>query len=192
MQSCQDTTIDAFNEYVNGLRVSKDVDARLTLTTFDSESLDVVRENVHVSDFPELSRRDYQPRAMTPLFDAIWHAVRRADLQPKRDGETVSLVILTDGMENASKEFRVADVRKLLDDRRNQGWLILFIGADLASFEDAVQMGQAASMNLSSAKGAMRNAMKASAALQARYAKGDRGGYTAEERAAAQDPDINI
>ncbi len=192
MQSCQDTTIDAFNEYVNGLRVSKDVDARLTLTTFDSESLDVVRENVHVSDFPELSRRDYQPRAMTPLFDAIWHAVRRADLQPKRDGETVSLVILTDGMENASKEFRAADVRKLLDERRAQGWLILFIGADLESFKDAETIGQAMGYSLSSKKASMRNAMKASAALQARYAKGDRDGYTAEERSAAQDPDINI
>jgi hypothetical protein len=192
MQSCQDTTIDAFNEYVNGLRVSQDVDARLTLTTFDSESLDVVHENTHVSDFPELSRRDYQPRAMTPLFDAVWHAVRRADLQPKREGETVSLVILTDGMENASREFCAADVRKLLDERRQQGWLILFIGADLDNFKDAESMGQAASRNLSSAKGAMRNAMKASAALQARYAKGDRGGYTPEERAAAQDPDAKL
>jgi hypothetical protein len=43
MESCRDTTIDAFNEYVMGLRRSDEVDARLSLTIFDSTSIDTLQ-----------------------------------------------------------------------------------------------------------------------------------------------------
>ena len=71
MENCRDTAIDAFNEYVMGLRRSDEVDARLTLTIFDSHSIDTLQHLEPAKSFMELSRANYVPRASTPLLDAI-------------------------------------------------------------------------------------------------------------------------
>jgi Mg-chelatase subunit ChlD len=44
---------------------------------------------------------DYEPRGNTPLFDAIGECVRRVE----ENGRAITVVVITDGMENASKEF---------------------------------------------------------------------------------------
>jgi hypothetical protein len=40
MESCRDTAIGAFNEYVNSLRLNGDLAARISLTIFDDRSID--------------------------------------------------------------------------------------------------------------------------------------------------------
>lgn len=94
MESCRDTTIDAFNEYVMGLRRSDDVDARISLTIFDSHSIDALAHAEPAKSFMELSKQNYIPRASTPLLDAIGHAVAETDKVQLRDGEKIALVIL--------------------------------------------------------------------------------------------------
>ena len=74
MESCRDTTIDAFNEYVMGLRRSDEVDARISLTIFDSQSIDLLQHAEPAKSFMELTRHNYVPRASTPLLDAIGRA----------------------------------------------------------------------------------------------------------------------
>lgn len=186
MQSCRETTIDAFNEYVNGLRVSADVDARLSLTTFDSVGFDAVQHAEPAKSFIELTRHNYMPRASTPLLDAIGHVVSKMDEVSLRDGEKVSLVILTDGLENASKEHTKDSIRKLLTDRQdNKGWLITFLGADVDAFAEAGAIGIHADKYLSLKKSKLREAMQYAAASQARFVElGDlaAGGFTAAER----------
>ncbi|MBK8545383.1 MAG: hypothetical protein IPL62_18735 [Caulobacteraceae bacterium] len=68
MENCRDTTIDAFNEYVMGLRRSDEVDARVTLTIFDSNGIDTLQHVEPAKSFMELSRDNYVPRASTPLL----------------------------------------------------------------------------------------------------------------------------
>ncbi|WP_395644534.1 hypothetical protein [Terricaulis sp.] len=186
MESCRDTTIDAFNEYVMGLRRSDDVDARLSLTIFDSQSIDAVQHVEPAKSFIELSRQNYVPRASTPLLDAIGHAVAKTDEVALRSGEKVSLVILTDGMENASKEHTKETIRKLLTDRQdNKGWLVTFLGADVDAFTEAGAIGVHADKYLQLKKSKLRVAMQYAAASQMRFAEsGDLnvGGFTAAER----------
>src|SRR5262249_36614157 len=118
MESCRDITIDAFNEYVMGLRRSDEFDARLTLTTFDSTSIDTLSHAEAAKSFLELTRQTYVPRASTPLLDAIGHAVADMDKITPRADEKIALVILTDGHENASTEHTKETIRKLLADRQ--------------------------------------------------------------------------
>lgn len=192
MENCRDATIDAFNEYVNGLRVSTEVDARLSLTTFDSEGIDLICDAAPAAQAPELNRRTYVPRAMTPLFDAIGRVVTHTDKIALRDGEKVTLVILTDGQENASKEFTKEAIRKLLDGRRDdKGWLILFLGADIDAFAEAGAIGMAQSVSLRVDKRSLKGAMKATRQMQERFAKGaspQSAAYTDEERREAGEP----
>ena len=186
MESCRDTAIDAFNEYVMGLRRSDDVDARLSLTIFDSTSIDTLQRAEPARTFLELSRASYVPRASTPLLDAIGHVVADIDQAQLRADEKVALVILTDGFENASKEHTKETIRALLTDRQdNKGWLVVFLAADIDAFAEAGAIGIQGDKYMRLKKGKLRQAMGYAAASQARYTRtGDlnAGDFTQEER----------
>ena len=186
MESCRDTTIDAFNEYAMGLRRSDTVEARMTLTTFDSESIDRIQHVEPAKSFVELSRNTYVPRASTPLLDAIGHAVADIDKVNLRKDEKVALVILTDGMENASKEHTKETIRKLLTDRQDsKNWLVTFLGADIDAFADAHAIGIQASNYLALKKSNLSAAMRNTQASQMRYAVSGKqadAAFTANER----------
>lgn len=175
MEGCRDTTIDAFNEYVMGLRRSEEVDARVTLTIFDSNSIDTLQHAGPAKGFMELSRQNYVPRASTPLLDAIGHAVAHLDTVALRPNEKVGLVILTDGFENASKEHTKETIKKLLTDRQdNKGWLVTFLGADIDAFAEAGAIGIKGGKYLRLKKGKLRESMAYARAAQERYsATGD-------------------
>jgi hypothetical protein len=186
MENCRDTAIDAFNEYVMGLRRSDEVDARLSLTIFDSQSIDTIQHAEPAKNFMELSRANYVPRASTPLLDAIGHVAAEIDKVALRKDEKVALVILTDGFENASKEHTKETIKKLLTDRQdNKGWLVTFLGADVDAFTEAQAIGIQGGKYLALKKGKLREAMRHASASQTRYAQtGDikHGDFTAEER----------
>lgn len=186
MENCRDTTIDAFNEYVMGLRRSDDVDARISLTIFDSQSIDTIQRLEPAKTSLELSRQTYVPRASTPLLDAIGTVVAEMDGVELRSGEKVALVILTDGMENASKEHTKSSVRALLTDRQdNKGWLVTFLAADIDAFTEAGAIGIKSDKYLRLKKAKLREAMQYAAASQTRYTRtGDinAGDFTAAER----------
>ncbi|MEZ5961926.1 MAG: vWA domain-containing protein [Hyphomonadaceae bacterium] len=171
MENCRDTTIDAFNEYVMGLRRSDEVDARVTLTIFDSHSIDTLQQAEPAKSSLELNRQSYVPRASTPLLDAIGHAVADIDKVALRTDEKVGLVILTDGFENASKEHTKETIRKLLMDRQdNKGWLVTFLGADIDAFAEAGSIGIKGGQYLALKKGKLRQSMEYARASQERYA----------------------
>lgn len=190
MENCRDTTIDAFNEYVMGLRRSDDVDARLSLTIFDSQSIDTLQSAEPAKTFMELTRQNYVPRASTPLLDAIGHVVADIDKTALRAGEKAALVILTDGLENASREHTKETIRKLLTDRQdNKGWLVTFLGADVDAFADAGAIGVHPGKYLSLKKANLKAALHSAQASQARYTRSgnlNEGDFTASEQAEAQ------
>lgn len=186
MESCRDTTIDAFTEYVMGLRRSNHVDARLSLTIFDSESIDLLQNAEPAASFLELNRNTYVPRASTPLLDAIGHVVAEIDKVALRPGEKVALTILTDGLENASKEHTKDTIKKLLTDRQdNKGWLVTFLGADVDAFAEAGAIGIRSGKYMSLRKGKLKESMRYAAASQTRYAQSgnlNAGDFLDEER----------
>jgi hypothetical protein len=193
MENCRDTTIDAFNEYVMGLRRSDEVDARVTLTIFDSHSIDTLQHIEPAKSFMELNRQNYVPRASTPLLDAIGHAVAEIDKVELRPNEKIGLVILTDGAENASKEHTKETIRKLLTDRQdNKGWLVTFLGADIDAFAEAGAIGIKGGNYLALKKAKLRESMAYARASQERYAgSGDisQGEFQqAERQDANEDP----
>lgn len=186
MESCRDTAIDAFNEYVMGLRRSDEVDARLSLTIFDSTSIDTLARAEPARTFLELSRANYVPRASTPLLDAIGKVVADMDQVELRPGEKAALTILTDGFENASTEHTKETIRALLKDRQdNKGWLVTFLAADVDAFTEAGAIGIEAGRYLKLKKGKIRAAMGYAARSQSSYAKSGKlseGDFTQAER----------
>ena len=98
MGSCVPATLDAYNEYMNSLRIDEPK-ARVSLVLFDTDyhrtsSIETVYSNKKASAVPTLTRNVYQPRGGTPLYDAIGFTMGkiRAVAEPgDRDWETVSI-----------------------------------------------------------------------------------------------------
>jgi Mg-chelatase subunit ChlD len=68
---------------------------------------------------------------MTPLYDAVGRGVGILDeALGGKPGKAV-LVIMTDGLENASREFDHIRITDLVKKRQEAGWLVVFLGEGL-------------------------------------------------------------
>lgn len=142
MGGTENSTIKAINDYVDGVAKDAEISSRVSLTLFDTEGIDLIANNVRGREFKPLDRDTYKPRASTPLYDAIGQTVLKIDEQTRRDGENVVLVILTDGMENASRQFNKAKIDAMLKDRQEKkNWLVIYLGAEHDAFAQAGSIG---------------------------------------------------
>lgn len=80
----------------------------------------------------KLTRFNYIPRGTTPLYDAIGKAISEGvRLQTVHKSDRVTIMIQTDGAENASKEYNHFSIQQLIAAKKAAGWEIVFLGADL-------------------------------------------------------------
>jgi len=176
MKSCRDSTIDAFNEYVSSLANDPDVDAAVSLSLFDSGHAQALRlklvfDGKKAADMPKLTRETFVPAGGTPLNDAIGKTVERIDGEWHRPGEGIALVILTDGQENASKEFTKDAIKKLLDGRqKDKNWLVIYLGANQDAFAEGAVRGMSAANTMGYSVQNVGATMKAAARSTAMYA----------------------
>jgi hypothetical protein len=158
MASIWTETLSSINAYVEQLATNK-VDARITLAMFDSQDgthFDVIRKSTDVKEWNPISERDASPRGYTPLFDAIGRLMGLANADAV---EKTSIIIVTDGQENASREVTREGAKVLLDQARAKGWDIVFLGANFDAFAQAATVGTVADHTLNIAPGSMRAAM---------------------------------
>lgn len=149
MEECRDATISAINEYVGTLHADPAVSARISLTLFDSEGIDLLHDRAKPRDVPRLTRQSFVPRGMTPLNDAIGRTVAEIARTPPRPDERVAFVILTDGLENASKEYSREAVRRLLESvQKDRNWLVIYLGANQDAFAEGAARGMAAATTM--------------------------------------------
>ena len=150
MEETRAGTISGYNEYIKGLRADKKSEYSVTLMQFDSAGLasepelTVSYEDKPLAKVPKLTTTTYEPRGMTPLYDAIGECARRVDAK----GRAVTILIITDGHENASKEFTQEAVKALIKQKEAQGWTVAFLGANIDSYTVGASVGVSA-MNVS-------------------------------------------
>ena len=136
MEPLAASTIDSVNGFLAKQRAHPGA-LRLSLADFDSqEPFRTVIDAVPIAEVLDLTENDYQPRGGTPLLDAIGRGVERCDARIVLDpDEDQVLVIITDGLENASTDYDGDTISKLLDARQEAGWAVLFLGANQDSFD---------------------------------------------------------
>jgi len=135
MNGHREQTIQSVNSFLK-VQKESDVDTKITTCFFN----DIVKTNQpkFVRDHGELTLNDVHCSGYTALYDAIGHTITRH--QPV-SGELTMVAIMTDGMENASKDYSLADVKRLIEEKTKEGWLFTFLGADLTSSRDADELG---------------------------------------------------
>ena len=115
-----------------------------TLCLFNT-AVKFVHKNINGKDIPMLSKDDYKPNGMTALYDAIGESV---NFQLEQSPTNVLAVILTDGEENSSQKYKKSDIKILLNKmEKENGWKIMYLGANQDSFKVANGIGVCSSAN---------------------------------------------
>lgn len=139
-----DEAISGFNSFLKDQRRCEGK-ARLSLTLFDHEYTPVI-QSMSLDSVPFLDENNYEPRGTTALLDAVGRSIddckQRRQKMPKASASNrVIVVVLTDGLENASKDYDYKRVKKLIEQQKKSGWEFLFLASDLESSKDAENFG---------------------------------------------------
>jgi uncharacterized protein YegL len=135
MSSIARQAIDGVNETIGSIRSAQeknpDQKHMVTLVAFCGCEMKVIYDNVPVAEAKTLTDKDYRPCCMTPLYDAVGSTITRIHSLKSSDDNSLALVtIITDGYENASREFTLTALKSLIDSYKEQGWQFTYIGAD--------------------------------------------------------------
>ena len=167
MQSIRDDVIGGFNAFLLEQQALPGK-ATLTLVQFDSQDpYEVLCRFLPIGEAKPLTPATYVPRASTPLLDALGQgiydlALALADMGEGRPDKVV-FVVITDGQENASREYTREQVVALIEEKQAAGWEFVFLSADLEAIGEAMRVGFAAHHTLAFDKDAAgtRNAWRA-------------------------------
>lgn len=206
MQSIKTDTQGGFDAYIESQK-GQPGRCTVTLAQFDDQ-YEEVYAGLDIAAVPPL---DLQPRNMTALNDSIATLIRSTGdylsaLPEKQRPGTVVVGIMTDGHENASKEWTRAGVKALIEQQEGQyNWTFSYLGANQDAVEVGATLGIAAERSLTYGTGNVADAMVAysasSTTLRAAVAAGlhvdqarAKAGYSPAQRAAAAgnaDPDTS-
>lgn len=145
MSNLTEDTIGGFNSMIEKQK-EVEGDANVTLVLFDHEYIHLY-DNYNIKEVPVLTNKEYCPRGLTALYDAIGRTIttvgHRLNNTPEEERpEKVIVSITTDGMENASKEYTFQQVKEKIEHQQEKyNWEFIFLGADLASVNVATDLG---------------------------------------------------
>ena len=146
MENIRQAAVSGFNETLNGIKKAQEkyVDTQehyVSLLTFCDCEKKYVFDKVLVSKARPLTMDDYQPCCCTPLYDAMGFTLTNMRNHVKKvDDAVVVVTIITDGYENASKEYTGAAVKKLVEELKGEGWTFTYMGANQDSVEVAFNL----------------------------------------------------
>ncbi|MGB9747669.1 MAG: VWA domain-containing protein [Bacteroidales bacterium] len=135
MEEIRDFIIKGFNEIVQTLKGMEkqfpEQEHFVSFITFNGLRINVIHFMEPVRSLNELNTASYLPNSSTPLFDAMGvglNMMRKA--LAGQDNYDVSVTILTDGMENSSKEYTATAINRLVEELKKGNWSFKYIGAD--------------------------------------------------------------
>ena len=147
MGGLETDTIGGFNATLAKHRTAEG-DAIVSTVLFDNE-MKVLHDRLPIAEVVDMSDRDYQVRGCTALLDAVGGAIRHISrvhgyLPEEYRPEHMIMVITTDGLENASREYSYERVKKMIEQKGEEGWEFLFLGANIDAVQEAARIGIAA------------------------------------------------
>ncbi len=152
MGRIHEQVIRSFNDFLTEQKAVEG-EAKISLIQFDNE-YEVNYEGIDIQKAEDLNATTYMPRASTALNDAIGRTIANMKVRLKETNDKVVVVITTDGMENASVEFRRAQIREMIKECEEKlGWKFMYLAADDASFDEYEDMGMERGRSFKSGRG---------------------------------------
>lgn len=139
MSGLEKDTVGGYNSLITKQR-EVEGDVRISTLLFDHH-LEWVHDRTSIHEVRALTEKEYYVRGTTALLDAIGYGIQKMKTIQKNEDVKVLVVITTDGMENASKEYTTKSVQQLISAQTALGWEFLFLGANIDAVATAQQFG---------------------------------------------------
>jgi len=145
MAGLEADTIGGFNSM---LTKQKAVEGECCITTvlFDTY-YKLLHDRIDIKAVSAITKKEYFVGGSTALLDAIGmtiHKIGNAQKHTAEDyrAEKVMFVIITDGEENASREYSAEKVKEQIERQKAKyGWEFIFLGANIDAVKTAARFG---------------------------------------------------
>lgn len=128
--------VNGFNNFLDEQRKLKDK-ATLTVALFDDQ-YELLYDDVDIQKTEKISRDTWSPRGMTALYDAIGKTINAVKTNRTKLGsekpDKVLVCIVTDGLENASKEYTRDGIKNLINECEKENWNFIYLAANQNAF----------------------------------------------------------
>ena len=145
MGGLENDTIGGYNSMI-AKQKTEEGEALISTVLFDNET-EVLHDRVPLSKIEPITGKEYYVRGSTALLDAIGGAIHHIGnihkYARKEDvPEKTLFIITTDGMENSSREYSYAKIKKMVERQKEKyGWEFIFLGANIDAVSVANRFG---------------------------------------------------
>ncbi|MBR5093710.1 MAG: hypothetical protein IK095_01315 [Oscillospiraceae bacterium] len=145
MHGLEGDTIGGFNSLIE--KQKREPGKCFVTTVLFDNTMKTLHDRVELQEIQPLTERDYRVGGCTALLDALGGTIRHiVDIHRYARREDVpartTFVIITDGMENASRQYDSAKVKSMIEHEKSKyGWEFLFLAANIDAVETARHMG---------------------------------------------------
>lgn len=148
MSGMESDTIGGFNALLK--KQQKEPGECVVTTALFDDRYELLHDRVPLSGVQPMTEKEYYARGSTALLDAIGRTIDKTANAQNGTAESlrakkVLFVIITDGQENASREYRCNRISEMIADKKERfGWEFLFLGANMDAILVASTFGIAA------------------------------------------------
>lgn len=145
MAGLESDTIGGFNSMLNKQKALDD-ECRITTVLFDNR-YELLHDRIDIQAVSPMTEKEYQVGGTTALLDTIGQTIQKLVYVQKNTAEeyraeNVMFVIITDGEENASREYSAQKVKDMIElEKEKYGWEFVFLGANIDAVETAGRFG---------------------------------------------------
>lgn len=145
MGGLEDDTIGGFNAFVEKQKALKS-EVHISTILFNHQ-ISILHDRLDINAILPLTSKDYQVGGNTALLDAIGYGIEKiVSVQrrttPDLQANKVLFVVMTDGLENASRQFNPSTIKKMIEyEERKFGWEFIFMGANIDALETSSRYG---------------------------------------------------
>ena len=145
MSGLEDDTIGGYNSVL--AKQKKEAGEALVTTVLFDDQVEILHDRVNIKEISPISEQDYFVRGSTALLDAVGKTIKkivRTERQTSDDlrADKVMFVIITDGMENASREYSFEKIKTMIEhEKEKYGWEFVFLGANIDAVSTASHIG---------------------------------------------------
>ncbi|MBX7225458.1 MAG: VWA domain-containing protein [Chitinophagales bacterium] len=176
METIKTTIIQGFNELVQTIQgIEKQFPEQehfISFVSFNGLGQKLLHFIDPASKLKQIDDKIYKPDASTPLFDAMGFSINK--LKQSLQGQTdynVLVTILTDGEENASKEFSGNDIKKLVEELKQNRWTFTYIGTDHDVEKIALSLSINNTMIFAKSEAGIKNMFMKEQSARAKYSQ---------------------
>ena len=134
MSGSENNTINSYNSYLSKQKKNKYL-TKITTILFDDQ-YEILFNRENIKEVKYLTNKEYYVRGCTALYDAIGKTINFYSRQIKNK---VLFIIITDGLENASREFDKLRIKQLIQNHPN--WEFIYLGANIDTYSEATKIG---------------------------------------------------